>query len=215
MSKYLKPAYFIDYNHPLIKKKIKELFPAKKNQTKTEQAIKLFYFVRDEIKYRIVIEKGKFSLRTLLWFNMRASKILKLKEGFCFPKAALLVALARSLGIKARLHFVDIINHQSPENLQKIMGGKTFLFHAYAEFFLEGKWVKATPAFDKELCKRKGYPVVDFDGEHDAIFPPFNAQGERFVDYINDHGFFPSIPYFSFCFTYFKNYVFSKNKRLK
>jgi hypothetical protein len=39
--------------------------------------------------------------------------------------------------------------------------------------------VKATPAFDRELCAYFGVPPLDFDGHHDSMFQQCNHYGNR------------------------------------
>src|SRR5206468_6072311 len=51
----------------------------------------------------------------------RASDCLRAKRGFCIPKAALLAAGARCLGIPARVAFADVRNHLSTKKLLELM----------------------------------------------------------------------------------------------
>ena len=66
-----------------------------------EKAIKLFYWVRDEIRY----DPYTFSA---LKRDYKATKILERGKGWCVQKAILLTALGRAAGIPSRLHFADI-----------------------------------------------------------------------------------------------------------
>ena len=213
MRKYLQPSYFIDYQHPLVQKTVFQILKNNETLSQNEKAVKLFYFVRDKIKYKIVIKNKKFSVKTLYWYNIKASKVLEAQQGLCFPKAGLLVAMSRFINIPARLHFVDIINHLFPQELQKIIGGNHFFFHAYAELFLNNHWVKIAPTFDKDLSLKAGYPLVEFNGFDDALFPPFNSQGEKFIEYIKDRGVYASFPYLNFSsISLTKYYFFNKIK---
>jgi len=54
---------------------------------------------------------------------------------------------------------------------------------------------KATPAFNKELCKKLNVGVLDFDGENDAIFQPFSEDGGKFMEYTHEYGEFDDLPY--------------------
>jgi hypothetical protein len=60
---------------------------------------------------------------------------------------------------------------------------------------IDGKWVKATPAFDLALCKRHGVKPLDFNGREDSIFREFDAQGRRHMEYVRFHGEFDDLPY--------------------
>jgi hypothetical protein len=74
------------------------------------------------------------------------------------------------------------------------MGSDIFVFHGYVEFFLEGKWVKATPAFNKELCHLHRVAPLDFNGREDSVFQAFNQDNEAFMEYVEDLGAYADIP---------------------
>jgi hypothetical protein len=110
-------------------------------------------------------------------------------------KSTLLSTLARAVGIPARIHMVDIINHKISKRLVDLMGTKAFHCHAYSELYLRGKWVKAAPIFDKKTCiKGDFFPMVEFNGENDALFAPYDINGKKFVEYIGDWGTFADVP---------------------
>ncbi len=54
--------------------------------------------------------------------NFIASKILRKREGFCVSKSILLSSLARAVGIPARIHLVDLINHKVSQKVVDLMG---------------------------------------------------------------------------------------------
>jgi hypothetical protein len=66
---------------------------------------------------------------------------------------------------------------------------------AGCELYVNGKWAKATPAFNSELCTRFGVPPLEFDGTRDALMHAFDGEGARFMEYLNDRGTFPDVPY--------------------
>ena len=74
------------------------------------------------------------------------------------------------------------------------MGTDVFVYHGYAELLIEGKWVKATPAFNKALCERFGVAALEFDGVHDSVFQPFDSQGNQYMEYLRDHGRHADLP---------------------
>ena len=63
-----------------------------------------------------------------------------------------------------------------------------FYYHGYTELWLDGRWVKATPAFNIELCERFGVEPLDFDGREDALMHEFDTKGRRHMQYLADHG---------------------------
>jgi len=186
----LKPTFYMDYDHPLIQEKVRELTEGFPKEDDIGKAVKLFYFVRDQIKYTV-----KDARKSYKKANWKSSLTLKKGFGFCIPKSILLASLARSVGIPSRLHFVDIVNHMTSERLRKDMGSNLFVFHGFVELFLGGRWVEANCAFDKELCEKKNFPAVNFDGKRDGLFASTNKDGKPFVDYIKDRGVYNDAPH--------------------
>jgi hypothetical protein len=110
------------------------------------------------------------------------------KEGYCVQKAVLLVALARAAGIPAGIGFAKISNNILPESTLEQLGTNVFPFHGYAELYLGGKWVKATPAFDLKMCEKNRIIPVEFDGKSDATFHSHNKDGKLHIEYLADVG---------------------------
>jgi transglutaminase-like putative cysteine protease len=186
MEKYLRATPAIDCDSKSIKEKAESLIQGREGVA--EKAKCLFYFVRDEIRY------NPYLSNSLLEQN-RASATLERGKGYCVQKAVLLAALARAVGIPARLGFADIRNHIIPKKLMDKMGGENlFLYHGYDELFLGGKWVKATPAFDLRMCQENRIIPVEFDGESDATFHRYNLDGKLHIEYIRDHGHYHDLP---------------------
>jgi transglutaminase-like putative cysteine protease len=152
------------------------------------RAVKLYYAARDEVFYDPYYggEDRKY---------FRASDCLRAKRGFCIPKAALLAAAARSLGIPARVAYADVRNHLSTKKLLELMGGDLFIWHSFTELFLEGCWVKATPAFNLSLCQKFAVHPLEFDGRHDSLFHEFDQEGRRHMEYVRERGNYPDVPF--------------------
>jgi hypothetical protein len=74
------------------------------------------------------------------------------------------------------------------------MGTDIFSYHGYIEFYLEGRWVKATPAFNKELCERHGVAPLEFNGRDDSMFQAYSAENRKFMEYLAFHGTHADIP---------------------
>jgi len=184
----LKSTFFMDWKHPSVLQKAKELTDGIEDDI--SKAIKLFYFVRDGIRYSVKDSRKSYNKE-----EWKPSLTLEKGYAFCIPKAILLASLARAVGIPSRLHFVDIVNHMTSERLKKNMGSNLFIFHGFVELFLNGRWVEANCAFDKELCIRKNFPWVDFDGVKDGLFASTNKDGEPFVEYIKDRGVYNDAPH--------------------
>ena len=74
------------------------------------------------------------------------------------------------------------------------MGTDLFVYHGYTELLLDGKWVKATPAFNLELCRRFRVKPLEFDGREDSIFHPFDEDERRHMEYLRDRGSYADVP---------------------
>jgi hypothetical protein len=187
ISIYLKPTEFFDFDKPKVRSKAFEI--TKGLKTQKEQAIALFYWVRDEIKYNMKLFIP--SIKN----NFKASKVLQKRQGFCVSKSILLSSLARVLGIPARIHLVDLINHLISQKIINFMGTNVMYYHGFSEFYLNNKWIKLTPSFDKETAIKGGFlPMVEFDGDHDAVFPPYDINGKKFGEYVGDRGIHADLP---------------------
>ncbi|HTR73093.1 MAG TPA: transglutaminase family protein [Solirubrobacteraceae bacterium] len=147
----------------------------------------LFADVRDRIRY----DPYAIDLRPEAF---AASATLSSERSWCVPKAILLVAGARAVGIPARIGFADVRNHLSSEKLRERMGSDLFVFHGYASLHVGGKWLKASPAFNAGLCERFGVPPLEFDGSADALLHAYDGEGRRHMEYVNDHGTRTGVP---------------------
>lgn len=186
-AEYLRPTEFLDFDTPSVRRFAEEAVRGAKNDT--ERAVRLFYRVRDAIRY----DPYRVGLSREIY---KASHLLSVGAGFCIPKANLLAASARAVGIPSAIGLSDVINHLSTEKLRRAMGGiELFIHHGYAVLHLEGRWVKAAPAFNIELCRKFGVLPTDFDGKSDALLQPIDARGRKHMEYVANHGFFPDFPY--------------------
>lgn len=107
----------------------------------------------------------------------------------------MLSTFARAINISARIHLCDIINHKIPQKVIDYIKTKIFYIHGYSELYLDGKWVKLTPAFDKQTSIKGNYVLVEFDGKHDGLFAPYDDEGNFFVEYIKDRGVYADVPF--------------------
>ena len=126
--------------------------------------------------------------------GLRASRVLELERGWCVTKANLLAACCRALGIPARLGYADVRNHLSTERMREQMGTDLFVWHGYTSILLDEKWVKATPAFNVELCEKFRLAALEFDGTEDSIYHPFDLDGRRHMEYVTLRGEFSDVP---------------------
>lgn len=185
----MEATYFIDSDNGKIREFARSIVDGA--ETDIDRAVRLYYAVRDQIRY------NPYSM-SMDRKSYRASFVLSQKEGFCVPKAILLAAVSRATGVPCRLRFANVINHLVTKRLKEVMKTDLFVFHGYNEFFLEGKWVKATPAFNLSLCEKFGVFPLDFDGRSDSIFHPFDREGRKHMEYVHDYGSFDDFPFETF-----------------
>jgi transglutaminase-like putative cysteine protease len=184
MNEYLSASRYIDSAHPLV-----VAFSGKntKGNDERERAVSLYYAVRDGIRYNPFLDFTRSDA-------FRASAVLESGQGFCIGKASLLAACARAAGIGARIGFADVKNHLTTPRLAETMGSDLFVYHGYTEMRIDGKWVKATPAFNLALCKRFRVKPLEFDGREDSIFHPFDEDERRHMEYLRDRGVYADVP---------------------
>ena len=152
-----------------------------------EKAVSLYYAVRDGIRY------DPYTV-DLTVDGMRASRTIAAGRAWCVPKAILLAACCRVMGIPAALGFADVKNHLTTERLKKVMHTDVFFWHGYTSIEIDGKWVKATPAFNLELCERFKLKPLEFDGRVDSLFQPFDLLGNAHMEYVHYRGEFSDAP---------------------
>ncbi|RLF57338.1 MAG: transglutaminase [Thermoplasmata archaeon] len=181
----MRPTRIIDSDHSSIVEFAEETVGDSKDPVK--QAVRLYYAVRDGIWYDPYYPFYRPE-------HYRASNILKSRRGYCVCKASLLCALGRACGIPSRLGFADVKNHLATKQLIEFLGSDLFVFHGFVEFYLNGKWVKATPAFNAELCRRHRVAPLEFDGRKDSVFQPYNLEKKQFMEYVADHGTYADVP---------------------
>lgn len=197
LDPYLRPTACIDSDAPTVR-----AFTARVTAgatTDRERAVRLFYAVRDEIRYDpygvVLTEDG-----------LRATTVLERGAGFCVAKAIVLAAGARAVGIPARLGFADVRNHLTTARLRAQMGTDIFAFHGFTELHLDGRWVKATPTFNQSLCDRFGVTPLEFDGVSDSLLHPFDVAGQRHMEYIRDRGSHVDVPFDEMRAVFFEHY---------
>lgn len=184
LTSYLQPGRFVDSDNPSVTAFAGE---HAKGADEREKAVSLYYAVRDRIRYNPF---QNFTLDD----SYRASVCIEQGSGWCVPKAALLAACARAVGIPARVGYADVRNHITTPELTAKMGTDLFVFHGYTELLLEGSWVKATPAFNLALCTRFRVKPLEFDGRTDSLFHPFDEDNRRHMEYVRDRGTYGDVP---------------------
>ena len=194
---YLDPGKYVDSNHPAVVSYAQENVGEAK--TVRQKVLKFYYTIRDNIRYDPYMPIAD---RT----SYRASDAVISKRGWCVPKAALLAACCRIYGIPARPGYADVKNHLATQRLLDLLGTDVFAWHSYCDIYIDGKWVKATPAFNLALCEKFGLKPLEFDGQNDSLFLEFDQKGNKHMEYIQDRGIFSDVPFEKILATFKKMY---------
>ena len=182
-----------DYNHPLVKETADML--TEKEETVRGKLEKLFYYVRDEIKFGFLPELDYVS----------ASEIIQKKVGQCNNKAVLLFSLCSAISIPARMHF-SLIKKEIQRGLFKGIAYKLIpenISHCWVEVLVEDRWRNIDSyindetyylAAKRELKSRDwdtGFSVACSSGESSSSF---DIDEEKFVQMdavVEDQGVWP------------------------
>jgi len=185
MNQYLISTPYFDYDSNSVIEYGKQLVGTETDLSKI--AILLYQGVRDDIRYNAYTFETKSE-------SFSASYCLQQGESYCIPKAVLLGALCRLYKIPARIGLADVRNHLASPQFLEYLKSDVFVMHGYTDIYLNGKWVKATPAFDVGLCKLMNLHPLEFNGKDDSIFHEFDNSGDRHMEYLADHGVFADVP---------------------
>lgn len=197
MQQYLSAGFYTNSDHPAVMEYTRRIT---QNISDTKEQLKtIFTAVRDGFSYnpyRVVLKP----------FALQASYLLTKDYGYCIEKSNLFAACARVLGVPSRLGFANVRNHLATGKLEQHLKTDLLVFHGFAEIFLDGRWIKVTPVFDRSLCDKMGVPPLEFDGENDCIFQQSDKTGNPFMEYVDDHGTFADVPLEAFIAEMRKHY---------
>ena len=197
LEPYLAPTWFVNSDAPQIVELAREAGGGDADDI--ERACRLFYAVRDGFRYTA------YNL-DLAREALRATHVLETGQGWCVSKSVLLAALCRASGIACRLGYANVRNHLATKKLLDFLGTDIFYYHGYNEIFLDGRWVKATVAFNRSLCEKARLAPLDFDGVHDSIYHPFDLAGNRHMEYLHEYPAAADVPYDDLIATFAEKY---------
>ena len=186
LAECLQPQRLIDSDHPDVIAFARSMIG---NATSpVEKALRLYYAVRDKVRY------DPYGT-PMLAHAYKASTTLQQGHGYCINKAGLLAASARAVGIPSRVGYADVRNHLTTKRLSDLLGTDIFYYHGYTDLWLNGKWVKATPAFNIELTDKFKLKPLEWDGVNDSIYHAYDIEGRRHMEYLNYRGTYADIPF--------------------
>jgi transglutaminase-like putative cysteine protease len=186
-SRVLEATEFLDHETSTVRRFTGRVL-GDQEHTPAEAATLLYYAVRDGIFYDVYDAD-------LSREGLRASSIIERGRGFCVHKSIVYAAACRAAGIPSRLVFADVRNHLASDRLRELVGGTLFCFHTLTAVRPRDRWIKATPVFNKMLCRIYGMPALEFDGESDSLYHPYDADGGRLMEFVSHRGEFDDFPY--------------------
>lgn len=181
----LEPTAFIDSDSDAIRNLVESLNLS--DRTPAERASAVFQFVRDEIAYDFAAPTDPAAYR--------ASAILANGKGHCVRKAILLCALGRAARVPTALVFADMRDRTLSPAVVTMMGTDVLHHHGLVAFHVDGEWRKADPTTPRETAERKGFRLVEFDGNADALGAKTTAEGEPHLEYTAFHGLHADLPF--------------------
>jgi transglutaminase-like putative cysteine protease len=187
MTSDFTPTEFLDYDAPEVAEFVTRAVPGL-DASPVERAVALYYAVRDGIRYEVY---GADLSRS----GLRASQVLRTGSGMCLHKSVVYAAALRACAIPARLVLTDVRNHLTSPRLRKLVGGDVFHYHCLTSVYLEKKWLRVTPVFNRILCRLYKIAPLEFDGSGDSLYHPYSRDGRRHMEFLRTHGEFPDLPY--------------------
>lgn len=154
MEKFLVSSHYIDWQHPQVLARAKELAAGTTNQEEVAKAC--FTFVRDQIKH-----SWDYQLNPV---TCKASDVLAHGTGFCYAKSHLLAALLRANGIPTGLCYqrLTIADDQPP-----------FCLHGLNAIYLEEYgWYRVDARGNKRNVQ------ADYCPPQEKLAFPISAPGE-------------------------------------
>ena len=142
---------YCDVENPKMREQIKKLLLSCDDNV--HSAIRIFNWVRDEVKYGFD------------FWDVKASETMGKMRGMCANKANLQIALLRAAGIPAGYGILRI----KKKALRTIANDEIYdkssetIIHVYCRVLLNEKWISADATVDKELYEAAYLEVPDWE----------------------------------------------------
>ena len=159
-EEYLRETPSINFSHPLIEAKIKEL--CEKSYSQIDYIKNAYEFVRDEIPHSWDIKAKVVS--------KNAAEVLKNKTGICWTKSCLLAALLRGNGIPAGISYQKLTRGDDD--------GDGYIIHALNTVYVPElqKWIRLDARGNKSTVH------AEFSLEEEKLAFPIRTQYAE-IDY--------------------------------
>ena len=186
LDELVQATEFLDHDTPTVRRFVERALSDDPG-SEVERAVKLYYAVRDGLFYEVY---GADMSRA----GLRASAIIERGRGFCMQKSIVYAAAVRAAGIPSRLVLATVRNHLASDRLKELVGGDVF-YHCLTSVYLNGQWVKATPVFNKLLCRLYRIDTLEFDGHRDSLYHPHDRSGQRHMEFLSVPLEYDDFPY--------------------
>ncbi|WP_433273815.1 transglutaminase domain-containing protein [Actinosynnema sp. CS-041913] len=183
----LDATYHLDHDSPEVQGFLDRHLPDR-TVPAAAAAVTLYYAVRDGVRYEVY---GADLSRA----GLTASAVAAAGSGMCLHKSVLYAALLRAVGVPSKLVLTDVRNHLTSDRLRELVGGDVFHYHCLTSVHIGHKWVRATPVFNRLLCKLYRIAPLEFDGTADSVHHPYDLAGRRNMEFLREHGEFEDLPY--------------------
>lgn len=181
---FLQPTRSCDFNNSIIRDKVMEIVEGA--TTQLDKALKIFYWIRDNIKFGISN------------VDARASRTLKKGYGECANKTSLHMAFLRAVGIPSRLRVSSALKESLKPLVPNFVYNKISnqASHFWCECFLDNKWISCESLLDKALYEsllkqgkitKEQIPTIDWNGKSDlVVLQHWVVEDKGFVNSFDD-----------------------------
>jgi transglutaminase-like putative cysteine protease len=151
-SEFLTGTKYCDVGNVEIKRKAREILSSRECSD-VDSAVRIFNWVRDEVKYAFD------------FWNVKASETMRKMSGMCANKANLQVAMLRAVGIPAGYGILRIRKEALRTVANEEIYGKSsdVIIHVYCRVHLSERWISADATVDKELYEAAYLRVPDWE----------------------------------------------------
>jgi transglutaminase-like putative cysteine protease len=151
-SEFLTGTKYCDVENVDIKRKAKQVLSSRECSD-VDSAVRIFNWVRDEVKYAFG------------FWNVKASETMRKMSGMCANKANLQVAMLRAVGIPAGYGILRIRKEALRTVANEEIYGKSsdVIIHVYCRVQLNGRWISADSTVDRELYEAAYLKVPDWE----------------------------------------------------
>ena len=189
MEEYLESTDIIDFTHPKVAEKAREL--AQGCSDDMQIAKRCFEFVRDEIRHTGDAGEGITTLR--------ASEVLEQAQGWCYAKSHLLAALLRTNGIPTALCYQRLSCSEYVDGIYCLHGLNAVYLKEFGWYRIDARGNKEgidaqfNPPYEKLAFNKLGDNEYDLSERYAKPLPIVIEALKTYKNYNEMVGHFPDI----------------------